>query len=153
MVRIGFEEWKEGDGHGAIEWAIGGVLAEGGFVLLVKGGEGLEVDLFTVGDDFFRIVVKVMAVAVEIRVIAKGEGELPQGIEGSGLAEGLLEPLVIAGIGTEVGPDVGEFVGELVDHLGPVALAHIELDDDFAAGAAIKQSDGAFRRARDEKRG
>ena len=151
MTWIAFEEREEGDGHGAVERSLGGFLAESGFVLLVKGGEGFEIDLFTVGDDFLRVVVKVVPVAAEVGVIAKGDGELSQGIEGSGLAEGLFEPFVIAGIGTEVGLDVGEFVSKLVNHLGPVALAHIELDDDFAAGAAIEQGDGAIGRAGDEK--
>lgn len=86
-------------------------------MLLVKGGEGFEGDLFPGSGDFLSVVGELVAVTAKAGVVPPGEGEFSEGVEGGGLAEGFLEPFVLLSIGPEAGADVGELVRELVDHL------------------------------------
>ncbi len=147
---MGEEEISEG----AVEGAVGGVLAEGLAVFLVEGGGGFWGEGLAGGDDFVGVGGEMFAVFFEGGVggvFFPVGAEFPEGVEGGGFAEGFFEPFVFVLGGLEVGADVGEFVGELVDELGVVAVFATELDGDFATGGAFEEGDGAIGMMGDEE--
>lgn len=156
VLGIFFEEGEDEIGEGPVEGAFGGRFAESLAVFLVEGGCGFRGQGVAAFDDAVGIGGEVFAVVFEVFVgglFFPLAGELTEGEEGGGFAEGFLEPFIFVRDGLEVGTDVGEFVGELVDDLRVVVIAGIELYRDFAARGSFVENDGAVGVAGDEDGG